>query len=278
MGKEAIVFGPWAGEFGWELARWIPACRHIASNHSGKKYAIGPRGHGILYEFVDEYIPFDRDFKYVPLMFTVKDGKLGLRKYQEKAESLGRVIKPTLVRAQQRFKTIGKVYQGTMVDNIKAMTSKPIICVFPRQRAHDAYRNWSTDKWVQAIKLLCEAGNAVFAFGGPEDKALQYHHNNFYDLIEYNEEDELDMCISALNMARAGVAIQSGGFYVSLYSCRHTIIFGIERYIKRVRQENITNSSYDYVKCKNFSFSPAFVVNRVNKSIKLMGRRNRVPH
>lgn len=271
MGQEAIVFGPWAGEFGWELARWVPACRYIASNHVGKKYAIGPRGHGVLYEFVDEYIPFDKNFTYIPLMFrpTKCDQRL-FNLYRSRAERLGRVIDPTLVRPKKHFRMEGKVYTGTQHKRIQDTTDLPIICVFPRQREHDVYRNWPIDNWIHTIALFCRAGYAVMAFGGPEDKRLDFEHKNYYDFIEYNEEDELDLCISALNLAQVGVTIQSGGFYASLYSCKYTIIFGIDRYVERVKKENITRSKYDYVVCKDFTFNTQFVVRKVIKSIRAL--------
>jgi len=147
------------------------------------------------------------------------------------------------------------------------------MCVFPRQRAHDAYRNWPISKWVQTIKFFCDAGFAVMSFGGPEDKRLDYENDNYFDFIEYDKDDELDLCVSALNLAEIGVTIQSGGFYVSLFSCKNTLIFGIERYVKRVKEENILNANYEYIVCKDFQFNPKHVIRHVQRSLK--GRRSR---
>ncbi len=255
---ESIVFGPWPGELGWELPRWIPTCRFIAKQCKGKKYAIGPRGHGFLYEFVDEYIPFDKDFIYDPCMHRVKPlttnmGKL--KEYEELANKLGKQVHPALVRAKAEYRIIGKRYTGTLQEKVKSLTNKPIICIFPRQRTHDAYRNWAMSKWVQVVATLCKRDYAVISFGGPEDKKLGYEHQNFFDFTEYNEEDQINLCVSALNLAKMGVAIQSGGFYLSLYACDKSMMFGLVKYVNRVRINNIIKSNYQFIANKEINFS-----------------------
>jgi len=261
-----IVFGPWAGELGWELPRWIPACRFLSKDHSGKKYAIGPRGHGFMYEFVDEYIQFDKDFTYDPCMFRIKPETSDVDKfehYENLANKLGTAIHPVIVRANAEYRIIAKKYTGTMHDKIKELTGKPIICIFPRQRSHVPQRNWALNKWIQLVASLCNNDYAVMSFGGPEDKKLGYRHPQFFDFTEYNKDDQIDLCISALNLAKLGVAIQSGGFYLSLYSCEKSLMLGLKKYVKRVEANNITRSNYKFIEHDNLNFDPTHVLRHI---------------
>lgn len=60
MSKKVIVFGPWLGEFSYEINWWIPEIRKIRQDKKFKNYksiAISSKGREILYsDFIDEFI------------------------------------------------------------------------------------------------------------------------------------------------------------------------------------------------------------------------------
>ncbi len=59
MSKQGIVFGPWVGEFGWELFSWQAYCRSISRKYQ-KVIVISRPGNDFLYsDFCDEYLPFE---------------------------------------------------------------------------------------------------------------------------------------------------------------------------------------------------------------------------
>lgn len=64
MSKKLIIFGPWCGEFCYELSWWIPEIR-FARNKQFKDYdaiAVGFNGRKVLYEdFTDAYIPYPKE-------------------------------------------------------------------------------------------------------------------------------------------------------------------------------------------------------------------------
>ena len=64
MNKKLIIFGPWCGEFCYELSWWIPEIRK-ARNEEFKDYdaiAVGFDGRKVLYEdFTDTYIPYPKE-------------------------------------------------------------------------------------------------------------------------------------------------------------------------------------------------------------------------
>ena len=66
MNKKLIIFGPWCGEFCYELSWWIPEIRKVRNEQCTNKdwdaIAIGFDGRKILYEdFTDAYIPYPKE-------------------------------------------------------------------------------------------------------------------------------------------------------------------------------------------------------------------------
>lgn len=272
MSKPKVVFGPWFGEFGWELARWNPACRYLANtlykNHH--KIVIAPMGHKIIYEFADEYIDIS-GVKYIPNMAQAahKD-RNHLKYWQIVKQNKGCVnVKGSVVNAGKKFNISAKKFEGTLKDKIKNVAGgKKILVFFPRQRVLNPQRNWPIDKWIALIKHYCQKDYHVFTFGGPEDKPLKFSHPNYTDYVAYDNVDELDLCISALNLAECGVAIQSGGIYISLYSCPKTVSFGIELHRNRLKGENHLNSKYGYYTLgKHWNFPVDFIRKNIDNNI-----------
>lgn len=64
MSKKLIIFGPWCGEFCYELSWWIPEIR-FARNEQFKDYdaiAVGFNGRKVLYkDFTEAYIPYPKE-------------------------------------------------------------------------------------------------------------------------------------------------------------------------------------------------------------------------
>ena len=57
-----LHYGPWVGEFGFELVWWSPAVRHLARlDHARGDTVVvsAPIGSAFLYEFADEFVPLD---------------------------------------------------------------------------------------------------------------------------------------------------------------------------------------------------------------------------
>ena len=60
MSKKVIIFGPWVGEFSYELSWWNPECRKLRNEHFKDFYSVhlGFNGRRVAYkDFIDEYIP-----------------------------------------------------------------------------------------------------------------------------------------------------------------------------------------------------------------------------
>lgn len=66
MSNKVIIFGPWVGEFSYELSWWNPECREIRNKHFKDCHAVhlGFEGRGVAYkDFIDEYIPHPKELE-----------------------------------------------------------------------------------------------------------------------------------------------------------------------------------------------------------------------
>ena len=59
MNKKLVIFGPWIGEFTYEISWWIPEIRELRNTKykDFKSIAVSSKGRKILYsDFIDEFI------------------------------------------------------------------------------------------------------------------------------------------------------------------------------------------------------------------------------
>ena len=64
MSKKLVIFGPWCGEFCYELSWWTPEIRKLRNNQfkDWDAMAVGFDGRKILYkDFVDVYVPYSQE-------------------------------------------------------------------------------------------------------------------------------------------------------------------------------------------------------------------------
>lgn len=66
MKDKVIIFGPWVGEFSYELSWWNPECRKIKNDKYPNHHAVhlGFLGRKVAYkDFIDDYIPHPHDLE-----------------------------------------------------------------------------------------------------------------------------------------------------------------------------------------------------------------------
>jgi hypothetical protein len=64
--KKVIIFGPWVGEFSYELSWWNPEIRKVRNEHYKDYYAvhIGFKGRRAMYkDFIDEYVSIPKELE-----------------------------------------------------------------------------------------------------------------------------------------------------------------------------------------------------------------------
>jgi len=83
VSNKVVIFGPWVGEFSFEISWWMPEIRLLRNTKYKDYHAIhvGYLGRKGLYkDFIDEYIPFDDEINneikfWMPDCYLVRDEK-----------------------------------------------------------------------------------------------------------------------------------------------------------------------------------------------------------
>ena len=66
MNKNLIIFGPWCGEFCYELSWWIPEIRkqRLENYANYDAFVVGFEGRKILYkDFTDKYFAYTKEIE-----------------------------------------------------------------------------------------------------------------------------------------------------------------------------------------------------------------------
>ena len=66
MNKKLVIFGPWIGEFTYEISWWIPEIRELRNTKykDFKSIAVSSKGRKILYsDFIDEFIYYPNNLE-----------------------------------------------------------------------------------------------------------------------------------------------------------------------------------------------------------------------
>lgn len=241
-----ILFGPWTGEFSYEVQWWIPECRLIASQYPDNyKIAIGYKGRNILYkDFIDEYISFPENLNQfltfpdcwsqrisnnprilnIPpeinnfvsniesnLIFT------DIKKYIPNQSLIERRFDNNPIGI---FKTYSESLEGNLISNsiLKSFTNN-VICINPKKRVRNGIYDHETlniDTWNFIVKFLIQNNKSVvnmYIKDNPGTYDLSHferiYPNNFKQ-IDLNTKNSLDIQISLLKNTKGSIYGSSG--------------------------------------------------------------------
>lgn len=239
MGK-TLIAGPWVGELGWEVARWVPAVRAAAMGYD-RVVVVCRKGHEALYQRCGEDVVFE---EYSPHGFADRwlcDG----RKWDV----------PIAVHHKHPGATVFSPGKGVCRNgpfNCRAYYP----CVRPLQGWHDATiiharailkadgsaRNWGAKRWnalVEELRKRCPEKD-IFAIGTHSGALCPAGCRDRRGL-------PLDDVISLLCTAAICIGTSSGPMHMASFcGCPHVVLTGKEyqRSIKgtnRDRYERLWN-------------------------------------
>ena len=177
MNKKLIIFGPWCGEFCYELSWWIPEIRK-KRNTDFKDWdaiAVGFDGRKVLYEdFTQAYIPYPKDIDDT-LMYPATYG-----------EHIGQKdIIPDNLKDEDR-EIVLKEYEkfSSKVDvPIRKMGSASLDMSYVAAGRFDGFWQRSLNYWdiAAGVIIVKEAGGFVTDFAGSNkyvdsDKLIDFHY------------------------------------------------------------------------------------------------------
>jgi len=179
-----IFFGPWTGEFGYELSYWIGECRAIRDRYPDHKaVASSYFGRARLYDFVDEFLPHtlnsiniaqnvcmssgtgvilnEKVHRYLrsPECIHIAPGSVyeglklgGGHGHAQIKESVSFQKSQTLTASDWALNTVGLMAKG-----------KPIVSILCRDLVFSGHHvhKWSEESWLSLIRLLQSDGFCV---------------------------------------------------------------------------------------------------------------------
>jgi hypothetical protein len=170
MKNSAIVFGPWAGEFGWELFAWQAHCRAIS-----RKYdfciMISRPGNSYLYsDFCDLYVPYEPDASGVAdshmnsaiTNFNVQEFLGATVSHEILANHEWHWIPPVKIghppydhwRAPVEVQGAGKIVPEYKLYRGDSNTATVDILIHARHRKIREIDNWKEEKWEYVVSEL----------------------------------------------------------------------------------------------------------------------------
>lgn len=251
---KVMLFGPWTGEFSYEIQWWIPECRSIALNNNDYyKIAIGYEGRKLLYsDFIDEYVSYPDVIKKSltfpdcwaqritnnPRILQIPDQVLGFVQHTIQQLNCERVIvhMPDQSLINRRFennppgmfKQYGESEIGKRLctDILKNFIHTDIICINPKLRIrHDSYDHETLDinVWNHIIEFLIRNEKSVINMYIPDNPGtydlskfeLQYPNN--FKQVNLNSKYSLDIQISLLKNTKGSIYGSSGSAVLPIF-------------------------------------------------------------
>lgn len=124
--SKAVIFGPWVGEFSYEISWWIPELRKIRLEQAAdfQAIAVGYIGRKALYkDFIDEYIPYPKILQeklgYPSMSFILEDGQ---HKFPDSAKNF---FNDVIARTRLKYDQISLVTPNEEMVN-KRMQERPV--------------------------------------------------------------------------------------------------------------------------------------------------------
>ena len=174
MNKQVVVFGPFIGEFGWELLFWQGWVRRLCQNEFSDfhKIAISVEGRQAFYDSVDEFIPYFRND--LPEVYSARSyiadgwefgypGKGISQKYywkhSLKAISSGHI--PRRISNEEKWNGPSvKPFAEKILSNFESKLPRDTTYVIP----------WKLNK----------IADMTVGFKQPSDRILFHHHSNYF--------------------------------------------------------------------------------------------------
>lgn len=174
------LFGPWFGEFGWEIMRWQAFGRWLAQNEGIEIIASSYIDRQFLYEYASVFIPHNiQDYGHPDVWQIHYINQQDKDRTNEFIKSIIRDYKPDSMVRPGRIdpkKQIFKYYQ----------TKEKLYDVV----VHARYRTWKQGKntskilFKELIDYLISLNLSIAIIGHPKD-ALSYEHEKITNLLGY---------------------------------------------------------------------------------------------
>ena len=225
MLKQGIVFGPWVGEFGWELFSWQAYCRAISRKYQ-KVIVISRPGNNFLYsDFCDDYLAFEppvggvvdshmnssvADFNVIEFLKTTVPIET-LNEYQWSWLQPLKIGNPPYDHWRAPVSIPGF---GNVIPEYKLYKShsrhKVDVVIHARNRNIRKIDNWSLASWNELVNMFPK-GTSIACIGSKEESL---HLDGTLDARGYC----LEQTVGILSSARCILGPSSGPMHLATLS------------------------------------------------------------
>ena len=281
-----IVFGPFVGEFGWEILRFSGFVRWYKNNYPNKEIFVSTResSKDLYTGCVDDMDLFRLEGDYSSFSPNCYHGS-GLKEDQYKELLLGvesRFPKSFIFQPfkygcfrnvfnfeQMDFNYTPDINNKKMIDHIKSFNNgRKCICVASRQRKDISLRNWGEKRWKDLINLFERGGKfTVFIIGKGNSYVRSGNgYKNVFNIEDYvnyeNDITDIGLGIEAIKTSKLVVGVQSGAILLSNLIGTPTLMWGHE--VKRHSiDENIKKTKCIAIDDPTYSTDPVMIYKKV---------------
>jgi hypothetical protein len=194
MEKKILVFGPWVGEFGWELFECQSYIRKFSERFDYVICSSLPNNKIIYEDFCDEFIPFEHDRTFSNGWSNhINQGDKSILSDSKYLELFKKYDSGEFYRilpcdnVKNHFGQFKFVEYGNYDKNLKYD-----VVVHMRNRVGSfSVRNWPQDKWVALVDKLFNQGCRIACVGGERDFCFHDKMDDFRSCGLRKESDLL---------------------------------------------------------------------------------------
>lgn len=228
MNKKGVIFGPWVGEFGWELFAWQGHIRQIAKSFDFV-VVIGKPGNNFLYsDFSDIFVPFEppKGIADSHTNSTFNISSFNIQQFIQSTVNNSVLIEynwsylpPTKIghppynhwRASLNISPFGEICPDYRFLRSPNNFSNIDIVIHARNRSIREVDNWDVNNWDTLVGALQSKSMSVVSIGTNEQSK---HIDNTIDMRNIS----LDKTVGLLNSARCIVGSSSGPMHLATLS------------------------------------------------------------
>ena len=277
--SNAVFFGPFIGELGWELSRWQGFCRFRTEKEFKDKEIIvasfpgrAPLYWGIATRFIplpDWFLDFGYDVdSYESVGMSPSEyGRLlnYFRQFYDPSTTKeirtprGCTFLLTSFYQQKINKLISSDNAIQKRDSL--VGERPYVVISARGRSRSSFRNWPEEYWeALCYSILTTYPDLLLVIvGAPNGSFLKrFGGDRVVNAIFTPKEESIDLSIAFFEKAVCSITSQSGSTHLSLQSLCPSLILGHERQRHAV-DENYLKAPVMFVETKNYDVNPKFV-------------------
>lgn len=233
--SKSVLFGPWLGEFGWELV-WQGECRGLAKEYD-HAYVMTTEQNYYLYADFSNLIPlpWPNAIKKKSGIYADDHG-LGTVEY---ARSIAKSINGcSLIKPDDVFDPFSYQYvpsENSQFIDYGSSKKNSYYCIHARNRSLASERNWGARQWDELTEALLATGLKVVAIGGGESYCPVGAINNL--------GLDIRATMGVMKGARIVLGESSGPMHLAMLTASPVIVWwtGASDNVNKVRYETHWN-------------------------------------